>query len=248
MKRIVTLIAFVQFAYFGWAQQAQLAPQYSMYMLNRYAFNPAYAGLDNSLSITGVYRKQWAGLEGSPTTQNINMHLPLYYLRGGFGIGLENESLGAEQNTTASVSYNYWLPVNKTSLLSIGVGAGIVQKSIDGTKLRAPDGVYEPGAFNHNDDFIPLTKETAQAPTVNVGVYFQSPKFDVGLSANNLLGSSFAIEANETVNIGLVQNYFFIFAGAFDIGQNLVLHPSVFAKSDTRQTQAEISAILKYNG
>ena len=170
-----------------------------------------------------MFRRQWAGLEGGPTSQTLNVHLPLYYLSGAFGVGVENESLGPEKNTTATVSYNYWLPINKTSILSMGLAAGVVQKSIDGTVLRAPDGTYSVGEFNHNDQRIPLTKETAQAPTVNAGIYFRSPRIDIGFSANNLLGSSFEIEANETVNIGLVQNYFFIFAGAFDIGQNLVL-------------------------
>ena len=101
------LVVLLFFCVVATAQQPQLASQYSMYMLNKYAFNPAYAGLDNSLSITGVVRTQWTGLDGNPVTQNANAHLPLYILKGGFGINIENEVLGAERNTSASASYNF---------------------------------------------------------------------------------------------------------------------------------------------
>ena len=142
---------------------AQQAPQYSMYMLNKYNYNPAYAGLDNSLSITGVYRKQWVNVESSPVTQNINAHMPLYYLGGGFGINIENDQLGAERNTSGLISYNYFVPVSKKSLLSFGIGGGVIQKSLDGSKLRAPDGIYSPDQPNidHMDDFIPIGKVSA---------------------------------------------------------------------------------------
>ncbi|NJK84494.1 MAG: type IX secretion system membrane protein PorP/SprF [Saprospiraceae bacterium] len=59
-----------------WAQQPS---QYSLYMFNRMAYNPAYAGLDNSLSTTGVFRRQWVNLQGSPIAQHLNLHAPLYF-------------------------------------------------------------------------------------------------------------------------------------------------------------------------
>ena len=64
----------------------QQPAQYSMYMLNKYAFNPAYAGMDNSLSLTGVYRNQWLNLDGNPVSQNFNVHMPLYIVGGGIGL------------------------------------------------------------------------------------------------------------------------------------------------------------------
>lgn len=231
------------------SQQAQQAAQYSLYNFNRYAINPAYAGLDNSLSVTGVFRSQWTGLEGSPTTQGINLHMPLYFLRGGFGLSLENEVLGAEVNTSMMVAYNYWIELSKKSILTIGLSGGLIQKTIDGTKLRAPGGTYnEPLVFTHNDNFILETKESAQAPTAGIGIYFQTPKLEAGLYINNLLGSSFTINANQPVDIQLNRNYFFTLAGNLDIGRNLVLRPSLLVKSDEIQFQTDISATVQYNG
>ena len=211
MRKTFTLLIILILA--AGVLHAQQAPQYSMYMLNKYNFNPAYAGLDNSLSITGVFRKQWVNLESSPVTQNINAHMPLYLLGGGFGINLENDQLGAERNTSGSISYNYFVPVSRKSLLSFGIGAGAIQKSLDGSKLRAPDGDYtEPPTIDHQDNLIPNGNASATAPYLNAGVYFQSEKFEVGLSANNLIEPTATLSAKDLVNIKFIRNYFFNFA------------------------------------
>ena len=60
-------------ATFAFAQQPV---QYSMYYLNPYPVMPAAVGLDNSLQATALFRKQWLGLEGSPTSFSLNAHLP----------------------------------------------------------------------------------------------------------------------------------------------------------------------------
>ncbi len=232
------------------AQQSNLASQYSMYMLNKYAFNPAYAGLDNSLSLTGVVRTQWTGLEGNPVTQNANAHLPLYILRGGFGINIENEVLGAERNTSASASYNFWLPISEKRILTIGMGGGITQKSLDGTKLRSPGGQYSSGgAINHRDSYIPLGKETAMVPTFSAGIYYQSPSIEIGISTNNFSVSNFELSTKQDTiaRIKTVQNYFAIFAGKFTVGDKVVVQPSLLAKSDFTQTQVEFSTIVWYD-
>lgn len=246
MKRFYFLILFLFSS--SIVLLAQQAPQYSLYMLNKYSYNPAYAGFDNSLSVTGVFRKQWVSLDLSPSTQNINAHMPVYYLGGGLGINLENDEIGAERNASASISYNYRLPVSKASTLSIGVAAGLVQKSLDGTKLRAPQGVYSEPTIDHRDDFIPLGNESAIAPLINAGVYFHNEKFEVGLASSNIAEPTVNIEGTTNVaEITYVRNYFANLAINFEIGRNFTLHPSLLLKSDLIETQIEISAIGRYS-
>ena len=60
--------------------QAQQDSQYTQYMYDTHSINPAYAGSRGSLSIMGVYRNQWVGLEGAPKTLNFSAHSPI-----GFG-------------------------------------------------------------------------------------------------------------------------------------------------------------------
>jgi len=87
-----------------WAQQPS---QYSLYMLNPYGYNTAYAGLDESLSITGVFRKQWVNLPGSPMSFQFNAHMPLEYINSGVGLSVEHDRLGAQFYTHVQGSYNY---------------------------------------------------------------------------------------------------------------------------------------------
>ena len=89
-----------------WAQQPA---QYSLFMLNKYAYNNAYNGLDQSLSITGVFRKQWTTFPGSPLNFNFTAHLPLEMISSGVGFGVEYDALGAYTNITVRGSYSYIL-------------------------------------------------------------------------------------------------------------------------------------------
>ncbi len=224
--------------------QAQQPPQYSLYMLNPLGWNPAYAGLDNSLSITGVFRKQWVGLEGSPTTQNISAHAPLYILGGGLGINVENDALGAEQRTAAVLAYSY--PKNLgNGILSLGLGGGIVQRQLDGSKIRTPEGTYtEPGNFDHRDELLPLNKESATTTTFHAGVYYQSEKMEAGIAVNHLNEGQAKFS---TLNLKLSRSYIFNLGFHFDLSNSLSLHPSALVRSDAVQTQTDFSVIVKYN-
>lgn len=229
---------------------AQQASQYSLYALNKFNFNPAYAGLDNSLSVTGVYRNQWLDLPGSPVLQNINAHLPVYLLNGGFGINIENEKQGPERNTLATISYSYWLPVGKKNTLSLGLSGGVLQKTLDGTLLRTPDGVYTNPITNiqHNDNNLPNSKESGRAPIFNAGAYFKGEQYEFGVSVNNITESRIMLNA-QNVNAEILnnRNYFITFATYFEIGNKLTIHPSALIKSDLIENQAEITVLLKYN-
>lgn len=246
MKQIFTLIICGLFLLPVYGQQS---PQYSLFALNKYNFNPAYAGLDNSLSITGVYRKQWVDLPGSPSLQNVNFHLPLYILRGGFGINIENEEQGPERTTSATASYNYWLPIGKKSLITVGLAGGLLEKSLDGTRLRAPDGNYgDPSTLEHNDGSLPQTKVSARAPVLNAGVYFQSPQYEIGFSVSNITESAISLlDGVMNTNISLNRNYFLTFASNLEIGNVFTLHPSLLIKSDFVEHQAELSVLLRHN-
>ena len=121
MRNYCTLIIYV--SSFGWLA-AQQVPQYSLYALNPYAHNPAYAGLENTLVATGVYRQQWSGLSGAPATQHVNAHLPIYAISSGVGLRIENDLIGAHNTTMATMSYSYQMDVSRSTLLSFGLSAG----------------------------------------------------------------------------------------------------------------------------
>lgn len=224
--------------------QAQQPAQYSLYMFNPLAWNPAYAGLENSLSVTGVFRAQWTELEGNPVTQNVSAHMPLYILSGGIGINVENDALGPQRWTSATLSYNFQKEIG-ASILAIGASGGIVQRQLDGSKIRTPDGNYiEPGNFNHDDPILPLTSVSASVPTFNVGAYLTNEWMEAGVSVRNITESAAEFD---NFNLTLKRNFAVNLGFHFDITNTLSVHPYALLRSDLVQTQTDFSVILRYN-
>jgi len=241
MRYTLTILIAIVSLQFGFSQQPA---QYSLYMLNPLGWNPAYAGLDNSLSITGVFRAQWTELEGNPVTQNVSVHMPLYILSGGIGINVENDELGPEQWTTGTIAYNFQKEIG-SNVLAIGASGGIVQRTIDGSQLRTPKGSYlEPGSINHNDPILPLSSVSAVVPTFNAGVYLMNEWMEAGVSVRNITESAAEFD---NFNLALKRNFAVNLGFHFDLSQTLSVHPSALLRSDLTQTQADFSVIMRYN-
>lgn len=228
----------------GFALQAQQTPQYSLYMLNQFAQNPAYAGLDNTLVANGVYRTQWVGLNGAPVTQIVNAHLPFNVINSGFGVQFENDQAGASQRTSVSLAYSYHLQFNRESRLSIGVSGGMMQQTLDGERLRTPEGEYdaEINFINHNDDLLPTGSLSETVPTFAAGIFFQGKKLNAGVGVLNLQESDVNFD---NLTVKLQRSFYLSAAYDLDVSRNLVLTPSLQVKSDLVQTQAEVSSIIR---
>jgi type IX secretion system PorP/SprF family membrane protein len=226
--------------YFAVGQQG---PQYSLQMLNRYQFNPAYAGMDASLSINGAYRAQWEGLPGNPIQQNLNAHMPFYLLNGAFGIEFANESIGAEKNVKAAISYNYVLETD-IGLFSAGVRVGAFQKTLDGTLLRTFDGDYE-GQIDHRDPNLPNSIVRGLAPQLDFGVYFAGDYFELGFASNQwTIGD---INLDGTVRFKPRKEYNAFFEYYIESLDRVDIYPTIYVKTDLKETQIELAVRALYD-
>lgn len=216
--------------------------QYSMTMLNPYAYNAGFAGQDYSLSATGVFRRQWLGLDYTPITQQLNVHAPVAGLLGGVGISFENDAFGAERNMRIGLGYAYHVPFGN-GLLSIGGRANLSQRSLDGSQLRTPEGNYN-GTTDHNDPILPNVNESGQAPTFDVGIYYRDEVWDLGIGVNNvtestIVLSSLSLKNFRTISANAGMNYELTYA--------IKLKPQVFVQTDLIQTQVSASMLAEYN-
>ena len=226
--------------------KGQESSQYTLYMGQKYALNLAYAGLESSLSITGAVRSQWQELPGAPNTRIIQAQMPLYYLKGAGGIKVEQESFGAEKTLRGMISYNY-VYESPIGLLSGGLGFGFIQKSLDGTLLKTPQGRYEGTIFQHNDPSIFETVLNGIIPQFAAGLYFAQDRLEIGLSMENF--HSPRLKFNRSLaeygirpRLNLYSEY------RIDLLESLALTPSLLIKSNLSKFQVEISAISEING
>jgi len=222
---------------------AQQAPQYGLYMFEPYAYNPAYGGLTNSISISADVRKQWSGLNGAPTTQFVTVHMPLYLLSSGVGIALTNESLGAHTQTGGQLSYNYVINNLGFGLFSIGASLGVMNRRIQGGELRTPEGNYE-GGINHNDPIISTGVGSVLFGTVGGGIYFRSNNLDAGVGFYQLLGTTIIEKRHQykPSNHLIFNAVYFI-----DITEGWKVAPSMLLKYDYVTLQTDVDLQL-YRG
>jgi type IX secretion system PorP/SprF family membrane protein len=236
--RFTILLCFM----FGLRMAAQQPVQYSMYRLNKFAFNPAYAGLDNSLNITGVYRSQWVGLPGNPVTQNFNAHMPLGIVGGGVGMAMENETIGSWRQTAFAASYAHHLPVGRSGLFSLGLTAGWVQRQLDGSKVRTPSD--DPDNGQPTDPYLPDGLEGGAGPTAHLGAFYQGERLEAGFSAVNLLNNKLDLSG-----LGFQQEraYYLYLCYKLEVSKKISAFPSFLLKSDVYQTQMDFSVTTQYN-
>jgi type IX secretion system PorP/SprF family membrane protein len=225
---------------------AQQEPQFNQYMFNRTTINPASAGIEGAVCITGFGRNQWIGYkdeEGTavnPRTYGIAFDMPIYKISSGAGINLNYGKTGAESNFDIKLLYSYQHVFKKKHLLSFGLNLDLLSKSIDYSLVKPSE--YDP--------LIPgNTVESGFMTDLGFGIHYQaSDKFYAGISATNLLGSSAEIGAPE---FNLVRHYY-LFSG-YDFGiaarssHDFVLTPGFLVKATTGSLNVDLNAILSYD-
>ena len=217
---------------------SQHAFQSSLYMHDRYVFNPAFGGMERSLAASLLYRSQWSGLEGNPESRMLNVHFPFYLWQGAIGFQITNESLGAERQTSFLMSYNY-IYESTVGLFSTGLRVGLSQNSLDGTKLRAPDGTYEGSIIDHHDINLPNGVVSGVSPVLEAGFYFAGDYFESGLSMTGFYPAGITLDGD--INYNPKPTFHFFGEYFVESFEQVSLYPVVYIKSDLAQTQAEIS-------
>lgn len=220
--------------------------QHSWYMWDAFGWNPAWAGMEGSLVFTGMLRKQWVQQPGSPLTRSFNAHMPVYITSGGMGLRLESHELGVWQVVELAAAWNYQHELSRTAILSLGLEAGVVQRQLDGTRIRTPGGIYlpEPTPLDHRDALLPAGSTRASVSTFGAGLYLLTPKFNAGVAIQHLTS---AVLRYEPFSFQLDRTIYLSAGYRWEVSRSLALLPSLLVKSDVKQTQTDISMLAQLN-
>ena len=205
--------------------------QYTQYMFNTMTVNPAYAGSRGQLSAALLYRNQWLGQDGAPTTATLNLHAPIRDSKVGYGLSIVQDEIGEGivRETYIDGAISYSIDVAKDAQLSFGLKVGAKIFDLDVASLRQrSEPEFREAAIGDNI-------ENRFAPNFGLGIYYHTNKFYAGLSAPNLLqtehfdGSNgspgdISFLAQERINFYLITGY------VFDLGTNLKFKPAVLSK------------------
>ncbi len=201
---------------------AQQEPQFTQYMYNTQAINPAYAGSRGSLSILGLYRTQWVGLEGSPETINFSLNSPIGIQGVGIGVGAVRDHIGPIEASQITADISYTLPLNdRGTKLAFGMKAGLNIMDIDGRKLTW----YDP-----DDPQYGFVIQNKSRPVIGAGFFLYNEHWYIGISTPNFLTTSYYDDVK--VSVYNSRGHFYLHGGyVFDLHEDLKLKPAFVLKA-----------------
>jgi len=158
---------------------AQQDAQYTQYVYNTIVINPAYAGSRGTLNISALYRAQWIGLDGGPTTQTLNINAPTGN-RVGLGLSIVNDEIGNNtiQETYIDGAVSYTVPLSPEQRFAFGLKSSVNLLNLDFSKLEGFSDEPLSSITNINNKV---------SPNFGAGIYYYSEKFYLGFSVPNFL-------------------------------------------------------------
>ncbi|MGI4885018.1 MAG: PorP/SprF family type IX secretion system membrane protein [Janthinobacterium lividum] len=207
---------------------AQQQPQFTHYGFNGMYLNPAYAGIKGQGEVNLIGRYQYYNLtntrgdaNGAPRTGLITASLPILALNGGVGLAVSYDQAGEVRVTNTALSYSQ----------HVKLGAGKLGFGIQGTFTYISAGTFV--AIDPTDPYIPYNGSDHKFDA-GAGIWYESPKFYAGLSANNLLRSTyhFANQYGNVVPSYLGENHAYFTAGYnIEASSSVVVTPTILAKA-----------------
>lgn len=214
---------------------AQQDPQLSQFMFAKLPMNPGFAGSNDAICATLLYRNQWTGFGGEPKTMLFTGDAPVDVLHGGIGLSVyAADQLGAEKNMNIRAAYAYRMDLG-SGRLGIGLDLGYHQKSLDGSKF-----IYN----DLGDVNIPTGSVSGGTFDMGFGLYYNSEHLYAGISSSHLQEGSISYD---NIKTKLARHYYLMAGYSYDINASLSLKPCVLVKTDAVSTQADFNASLMIN-
>ncbi len=192
---------------------------YSQYMFNGLAINPAYAGTNDLITLTGDIREQWVGIKGAPSTQTISAHSPILKDQFGLGIIIINDKVGVTSQQDISINYSYKLKFPGYSV-SLGLKLGfnsLKSKFYQLSYIEEQDNNFQ----DNMKAFIPL---------FGIGAYLKSSNCYIGISVPHLY--KYVHKNYENSNINLKTLIFLTGGYIFTVNEDIKIKPSFLTKAN----------------
>ena len=230
MRYILIVLLFISFQSWG-----QLDPLYNQYLFNQGMINPAYNGAYDVFSATLISRVQWAGIEGAPKTNTLNIATSIVDNKVGLGFTVLNDNFGVNNNTEIQLSYSYKLEW-RDKVLALGLQTGLLNYSYDYTKVN-----YE----YLDDQLIMGADESATQENFGAGIWLMGDQYAFGFSVPRILDVKIDDGMSESTRYR--KHYYVSAAYLFDQLIALKFKPSILLRHVEGTTSIDLNAQFLLN-
>lgn len=220
MRSLFSVVIMLLFALLSYGQQQAM---YTQYMFNTLAINPAYAAVDESMTVTALSRHQWVGFKGAPQTQTFSIHTPIKESNTFIGALLINDQIGEVLKETGGYfTLSQRVEMADEAYLAVGVNGGVSSFRADYSQnyQYSPESVNDPKFFN----------SSTMRGNFGLGVMYFTDKYYVGLSSPHFLTRDFSSFSKESSTPAVKPHYLFQAGSLIEFSYDFKFKPNLLLK------------------
>lgn len=217
--------------------RAQYDPSFAHYFDMEPSFNAAAVGKEAKLNVDVAYAIQMAGFTHNPNTMYASADMPFYFMKSYHGAGLQlmNDQIGLFKHQRLEAQYAAKINLFGGTL-SVGVQAGLLSESFDGSKLDLEDS---------SDPAFMSSEATGNQLDLSAGLYYKRGPLYAGLSVQH--ANAPLVELSETNELQIDRTYYL--TGGYNIKLRtpfVSIRPSVLVRTDLVGYRADVTTRAVY--
>lgn len=216
---------------------------FTQFYINPSLLNPSYVGVEGRPALFLSYRKQWVGMDGSPTTMNFNVQTALPS-RVNIGLNVNNHQLGLVTSSSAMITGGYTLPMSTDHFLRFGMSVGSAFTRLDAAALNFGSG---PGNSATDPLLASLVDNSIQL-IGNLGLSYHAKGFHGGIALPALFQPVYLTSSSFNANFKAFDNIVIHASNRFMLqkGKNAVEPYVVYRMNKGAPGQFEVAALYHY--
>lgn len=172
-RLLIGIICICSFSAIG-----QTNARFSQFNVAKGLLNPGAIGAEAKVSAELIYRTQWTGKQGAPSTVGF---IGGYEINSSHAIGISaiNDQVGIARSTGINAGYAYRIYINDEQYFALGANAGVQNVNNDYSRLFL---------INQNDPAF-LQSFNQWRFNAGFGIYYNGPKMYLGYSIPSLMNN-----------------------------------------------------------
>ncbi len=215
---------------------------FTQFFVNPSLLNPSFTGAEGRPVMYLSYRKQWAGIDGSPQLMNFNLQTALVN-RLNMGFNVSNQKIGLLSNTSFLFTGGYTVPLSLNNFLRFGISVGASFNKVDQNLLN-----FGPVPGAGQDPLLAGLVSNSTQLLGNLGVSYHSKSFHIGVAVPTLFQRTSLSSTAFNANFKPFDNLVFHASNRFYLqnGKDVIEPYVVYRMTNGLPGQFEVAALFHY--